>query len=61
MNESEIPNNYNLPLALYDLYKGYDTEQDWQQALYQLTKLIKENKPLSQVRESQLEAESKLF
>ena len=54
LNDSSLGDHFDLPLELYNLYKTYDTEHDWQRALFEITKIIKENKPLPSTRKPRL-------
>lgn len=61
LNDEEIPDDYDLPLTLYNLYKSYDSEYDWVEALREMTKAIKANEPLSPARKSQIEGSGRFF
>lgn len=61
LNDDQIPDDYDLPLTLYNLYKSYDSEHDWVEALREVTRLVKTNEQLSTARKSQIEGSGRLF
>ncbi|AUR50918.1 hypothetical protein [Aquella oligotrophica] len=61
LNDSDLPENYDLALTLYNLYKSYDSEYDWRQALNKLTELIKTNKPLPPANKSKIQGSARVF
>lgn len=61
LNDDQIPDDYDLPLTLYNLYKSYDSEYDWVEALREITRLVKANEQLSPASKSQVEGSGRLF
>lgn len=61
LNDEEIPDDYDLPLTLYEMYKSYDNEYDWVEALREMTRAIKANDQLSPARKSQIEGSGRFF
>lgn len=53
--------DYDLEVTLYDLYRYYDSDYDWNEAWKKLVKLIQANKPLPKDNSSPIDGSGKLF
>lgn len=61
LNGDEASEDYDLEMTLYDLFKFYDGEKDWQKAWKKLVETIRNNRPLPKDDDSTIHGASRLF